>query len=158
MGCGKSTIGKKLAKKIGYSFIDLDRYIESKLYKTILEIFNEKGEAEFRLIETKYLKEVSLFEDIVISTGGGTPCFFENLDLMKSSGKVIYLHLEHQALVNRLLNSKRYDRPLLEKLNRDDLDIFVSNKMSEREAFYEQAHIKISALSIDIDELATKIL
>lgn len=157
MGCGKSTIGKKLARKISHNFVDLDRYIEAKLFKTIPEIFKEKGEDEFRRLEKKYLEEISAFENIVISVGGGTPCFYNNLEVMKNAGTVVYLKLEHKALVNRLKNSKRYDRPLLENLTLEELDVFVKDRMKDREQFYEKAHITINALSIDIKEMEDKI-
>jgi shikimate kinase len=157
MGSGKSTVGKKLAKQLEYNVIDLDRYIEAKLFKTIPEIFKEKGEESFRVLETKYLSEIAQFENVVISTGGGTPCFNKNLEIMRDSGTVIYLELEQKALVSRLANSKRKDRPMLDNIGTLELNNFVENKMKERVQFYEKAHIKLNAMSIDIKLLAEKI-
>ena len=82
MGSGKSTLGLRLAQKAGLSFIDLDHYIETRFRKTINEIFAEKGEKEFRIIERNMLREVGEFEDVIIATGGGAPCFFDNIDYM----------------------------------------------------------------------------
>ena len=81
MGCGKSSVGKKLAKKMGFDFLDLDDYIEEKEKRTISEIFEKEGEAGFRGLEKKYLQEVSALKDKIVSTGGGTPCFYDNMAL-----------------------------------------------------------------------------
>src|SRR5690554_5346297 len=91
MGSGKTTLGKKLATSLSLSFVDLDLYIESKYFKTIAQLFEEKGEDEFRVIEKNSLREVCEFENVVISTGGGTPCFFDNMQLMNEKGNTIYL-------------------------------------------------------------------
>jgi shikimate kinase len=154
MGSGKSTIGKRLANNLKFSFIDLDKYIEDHTMKTIPEIFEQKGEAEFRKLENKYLKEVSEIENVIISTGGGVPCFADNMTIMKQQGKIIYLQLDNISLANRLNNSKlKNSRPLIKNIPESELVNFISIKISEREPFYNQADITINTLNFNIDQL-----
>lgn len=153
MGCGKSTIGKRLAKKIKYNFIDLDNFIEEKAGNTISEIFSKYGEAEFRRLETKYLKEASELENVIISTGGGVPCFANNIEIMKQSGTIIYLQLDNKSLANRLRNSKKQDRPLIAGMSDTELDNFIFTKMHEREPFYNQADLIVNTINLNIAEL-----
>ena len=96
MGSGKTTVGKKLAKSLSLSFIDLDDFIQNKYRKTIADIFAEQGEEEFRKIECRALTEVSEIEDVVISTGGGAPCFFDNMNIMNNAGVTLYIEVEPQ--------------------------------------------------------------
>ena len=91
MGAGKTTVGKELAKLAGLSFIDLDYYIEGRYHKAVSQIFAERGEEAFREIERNMLHEVAEFEDVLISTGGGAPCFFDNMEFMNASGTTVYL-------------------------------------------------------------------
>lgn len=140
MGVGKTTIGKKLANHLNVSFIDLDKYIESKYHKTIPELFSEKGEAEFRKIEQKMLHEVSEIENVVISTGGGAPCFFDNMKLMNQTGTTVYIHAKPQELAARLLASKNV-RPIIAGKSKDELIPFISDHLQEREGFYNQAKL-----------------
>src|SRR5690554_4257405 len=100
MGSGKTTVGKKLAKSLSLSFIDLDAFIESKYRKTIAEIFAEKGEDGFRKIESKALSEVALIEDVVISTGGGAPCFYNNMELMNKTGTTVIYKQNRKNLLH----------------------------------------------------------
>lgn len=158
MGCGKTTQGKKLAKELGYFFIDLDDYIANQRDTTITELFKEVGEDEFRKIETQALQEC--IQDNVkalIAVGGGTPCFNSNIDTMKSNGKVVYLKMDAEALYNRLFNAKQ-DRPLIKDKENEEMLLYIENLLKTREAFYNQAHIITSGVTVDIDALKDQIL
>ncbi len=158
MGCGKTTQGKKLAKAMGYFFIDLDDYITNKYDKEITELFQEIGEEEFRKIETEALKEcIQDNMKALIATGGGTPCFNDNLKVMSENGKVVYLKMEAEALYNRLFNAKN-DRPLLNDKSNMEMLLYIENLLKNREAFYNQAHIITSGVTVDIEALKTQIL
>ena len=140
MGVGKTTIGKKLAKQLDLSFIDLDKHIESKYRQTIPQLFETKGEVEFRNIEHKALVEVSQIENIVISTGGGTPCFHDNMTIMNQSGLTLYIHAEVEELAARLGASKNV-RPIIAGKSREELIPFITEHLAEREQFYNQANV-----------------
>lgn len=140
MGAGKTTLGKILAKKKGLHFIDLDLFIESRYQKTIRQMFDDIGEARFREIESAILREVSEFENVVISTGGGTPCFSNNIDYMNDKGTTIYLWSSSDALAKRL-NKCKASRPLLKDKNEEELRIFVQENLDRRNEFYSKAHI-----------------
>jgi shikimate kinase len=138
MGSGKSSAGRFAARKCGVRFIDLDEWIEAREGKKVREIFKEKGEEGFREIEWMALHEVSeVIGDTVVSTGGGTPCFFDNMEYMKSKGITIFLDLSSARLTDRLRNSLK-DRPLLEEA-KGDLQTFIHQKLVERAPFYSQA-------------------
>lgn len=141
MGVGKTTVGKGLAKLLGLTFIDLDKYIENKFRQTIPELFREKGEDGFRKIEQQMLREVADFENIVLSTGGGTPCFFDNMDVMNNAGTTVYISATPQELAARLSASKN-ERPLITGKSYDELIEFISKHLSEREYYYKKAHIE----------------
>ena len=141
MGSGKSTLGRWLANAMdGWTFIDMDHFIESKYHKTIPQIFADKGEAGFRTIEASCLKELSSFEKVIIGSGGGTPCFFDNMEVMNESGLSIYLKLSPQVIYDRLQTSKT-QRPLLLDRHGDELLDFITEKLKEREDFYMQAKL-----------------
>jgi len=152
MGSGKSTIGKKLAKKLDTDFIDLDKYIEEKENISISEIFKLKGETEFRKIEEKSLLEISKLENKIVSLGGGTPCFFNNMEIINNSGLSIYLKMPIGMLVSRLINAK-VQRPLIKDKNREELHTFIENQLKEREQFYSMSSIIFDAISVNIDKL-----
>ena len=143
MGCGKSTLGRRLSKYLNLQFIDMDHYIEERNYKTIPQIFAEEGETEFRKKERKALDELSEFTDIVIATGGGAPCFYDNIDLMNKSGKTIYLNIEPGILADRLLKSKT-ERPLIKGKSREELVVFIDDTLKKRNGFYKQARFEIT--------------
>jgi Shikimate kinase len=138
MGSGKTTIGKLLAKKLNLPFIDLDLFIENRYRKSVGEIFIEKGEADFREIERKALHEVSQFENLIISTGGGTPCFFDNMTIMNEAGTSIYLKVGIEELAKRLSGCKE-KRPLIKDKSPEELKEFISINLEKREIFYNQA-------------------
>ena len=139
MGSGKSTVGKLLANKLGYSFIDMDAQIEANQFKTVAQIFTDLGEDKFRLLEQKCLHEVSEFDDVVISTGGGTPCFFDNISYMNANGLTIYLKFSAQELAERLGGTHVAKRPVLANRQGDELLQFITEGLAKREPFYTQA-------------------
>lgn len=140
MGVGKTTIGKELSKLHDLSFIDLDKFIENKYHKTVPQLFAEKGEDVFRELERKCLLEVSDIEDVVVSTGGGTPCFFDNMAIMNETGISVYIQATPLELVSRLQASKNV-RPIVSEKNAEELLPFITRHLSERDYFYNQAHI-----------------
>ena len=157
MGCGKTTFGKKTASVLNIPFIDLDDYIEEKEKRTIKHIFETDGEKTFRKIENKSLLEVIHNEKFVLATGGGTPCFFDNLKTMKEHGITLYLELDIKSLVNRLLNAKIY-RPLIWGKSVEELTEYVKKTLKSRNVYYKKAHIIINGLNPDIDKIAKKII
>lgn len=140
MGSGKTTVGKKLAAYLSLSFIDLDHFIEGKYMKTIPQLFEEFGEEKFRKIESVALQEVTAFEDVVVSTGGGTPCFYDNMEVMNNSGVTVYIEADAEELTNRLMASKGV-RPLIKGKSREELLPFVAEHLAERDHFYNEAKI-----------------
>ena len=139
MGVGKTTLGKALADRTGLSFIDLDLFIEGRYRKTIRQIFEAEGEEAFREIERKALHEVAEFEDIILSTGGGTPCFFDNMTYMNSVGTTVYLQASPEALTERISLCK-HSRPAVRHLDDKALHAFVRKALTHRTPFYERAH------------------
>ncbi|MBA3900438.1 MAG: shikimate kinase [Bacteroidetes bacterium] len=152
MGCGKSSVGKKIANKLGYTFIDLDDFIEKKAGLTIPDIFSREGEDYFRKLETYSLKEIASLDKVVVSTGGGTPCFNSNMDLINSSGMSIYLKMSAETLYSRLRESKT-ERPLLSAFTEFELKQYVVDKLLEREFYYSQAHFKVKAKGLKTEEM-----
>lgn len=148
MGAGKTTIGKALAKELGISFYDLDWYIESRMRKKVADIFAERGEEGFRQIEHNMLHEVAEFEDVVISCGGGTPCFFDNMDYMNGQGDVFYLRGEVDTLIAHL-KMGRGVRPLLVGKNDEELRSFITEQLAQREEFYMKANHIIDINTLD---------
>ena len=152
MGSGKSTVGQRLAGRLGYSFIDMDARLEGEHGMTINEIFEKLGEKAFRELESNLLKEMVSLQDAVISTGGGLPCTGNNMDLINRKGVSIYLKMEPAALLNRLSRGKSH-RPLIRHLSRQELETFIQEKLGEREPVYLRAHHIISGLNFKMDEL-----
>jgi len=144
MGSGKTTIGKLLADRLQYSFIDMDAYIEKKQFKTISQIFTELGEAEFRLLEKQCLHEVAEYDNVIISTGGGAPCFFDNMEYMNSRGLTIYLKLTPAELAERLETTHANKRPLLAQRKGEELQQFIAEGLAVREPFYSKAAYALS--------------
>ena len=148
MGAGKTTVGKSLAKELGVPFYDLDWYIESRMRKTVAQIFAEKGEEGFRKIEYNMLHEIAEFEDVIVSCGGGTPCFFDNIDYMNQQGPVIYLKAEPEVLYKHLVMSKN-DRPLLRVKSPEQLITFIREQLEKREPFYSKARYTLDVSLLD---------
>ena len=152
MGSGKTTAGRKLASLLGWSFIDLDKKIEEHTGKTIPEIFSLHGEAYFRNIETGLLKNLKSETDAVISTGGGTPCYSDNMDFMLKTGLTLYLKLTPDQLKSRLSESKG-ERPLIKDLDKAKLQSFIEEKLTEREKWYDRSDITVEGIDLDINLL-----
>ena len=148
MGSGKTTVGKALSKETGMMFYDLDWYIESRMRKSVSQIFAEKGEEKFRQMEYNMLHEVAEFEDVIISCGGGTPCFFDNMDYLNQQGDVVYLKATPETLYKHLLMAK-VDRPLLKGKNPDELIAYITEHLKEREPFYEKARYTLDVTVLD---------
>ena len=138
MGAGKTTVGKALSKAMGLQFYDLNWYIESRMRKTVAQIFAERGEEGFRLIERNMLHEVAEFEDVILSCGGGTPCFFDNMDYLNGQGETIYLKADPEVLYKHLLMGK-IERPLLKNKTPEQLIDFIKEQLEKREPFYTKA-------------------
>lgn len=143
MGSGKTTLGRKLAEHSGLQFIDMDNYIEERNCKTVAQIFSEEGEDSFRKKEQKALEELSEFTDVVIATGGGAPCFFDNIQLMNKTGKTIFLNIEPDILAKRLSESKT-ERPLIKGKQEDELISFINESLKKRNEFYLQAKYHVT--------------
>lgn len=138
MGSGKTTIGRALSKELNIPFYDLDWYIGSRMRKTVKQIFDEKGENGFRKIEQSMLHEVAEFENVILSCGGGTPCFFDNMDYMNAQGETIYLKATPDVLYGHLKMGKSV-RPLLLDKTPEEVSLFVRKQLQEREPFYTKA-------------------
>ncbi|MFV0418940.1 MAG: shikimate kinase [Dysgonomonas sp.] len=150
MGAGKTTAGRELAQELELDFIDLDHFIQARYQKTVNQLFQDVGESEFRIIEKNMLKEVGEFENVVISSGGGTPCFFDNMDYMNKVGTTIYLKATPEALSSRL-NVCKDKRPLIKDKDEDELYNFVVESLKKREPFYLKAKV-----IFETEELVTR--
>ena len=148
MGAGKTTIGKALSKELGIIFYDLDWYIENRMRKTVSQIFAERGEEGFRKIEYNMLHEVAEFEDVIISCGGGTPCFFDNMDYLNQQGQVVYLKAEPEVLYKHLLMAK-VERPLIKGKSQEELLAFIRDQLDRREPFYSKARYTLDVSLMD---------
>ena len=151
MGSGKTTVGRALAKELSMPFYDLDWYIESRRRKTVPQIFAERGEEGFREIERYMLHEVAEFEDVIISCGGGTPCFFDNMDYLNQQGDVIWLKADPEVLYKHLLMGKT-ERPLLKGKSPEELMAFIRGQLEQREPFYAKARNVVDVSLMDTYE------
>lgn len=142
MGSGKSTLGRAFAKASGMEFLDLDWFIEERTHRTVRELFDAEGEDSFRLLEKKMLHEAAEFEDVVIACGGGTPCFFDNMDFMNSCGITVFLDVRMERLLERL-KAARAGRPLLAGKSDEELCAFVEQGLQKRLPFYRKAKLII---------------
>ena len=140
MGSGKSTLGKRLKSELEWDFIDLDDYFEERYHVTIKQYFADYGEQAFRDAEKKMLEEVSQINRIIIATGGGTPCFFDNMQRMNETGLTIYIKLSVDTLAGRLSGARQV-RPLVADKTGDELQQYIQDKLQERIPYYEQAKV-----------------
>ena len=138
MGAGKTTVGRALAAELGIEFYDLDWYIESRMRKTVKQLFDEVGEEGFRKIEHNMLHEVAEFENVVISCGGGTPCFFDNMAYMNQQGDTVYLKANPEILYKHLKMGKSV-RPLLLNKTPEEVQVFITEQLANREPYYSRA-------------------
>ncbi len=142
MGCGKTTFGRQLASELGWQFADLDELIEERYKISITDFFEKYGEDNFRRIENMMLREVLSWKDSVISTGGGTPCYYNNMELMNGFGVTVFLDTSIPTLVERLIHGKR-KRPLLNGVGVEELNLKINNHLSQRRFYYEQAQLRL---------------
>lgn len=153
-GSGKTTIGKKLAKMLHYEFVDLDKWFETKYHISITDFFNKYGEIPFRVSEHQLLTEVLLLENVVISTGGGTPCFHGNMDLIVAHACSVYIKMAPLSLHDRLMNSKK-KRPLILNKSEEEVLQYINEKLTEREKYYLQANHIIKGESLSMEKLVS---
>jgi shikimate kinase len=144
MGAGKTTLGKVLARRMNLSYIDTDRFIENRYHKKVCDIFASEGEKQFRNIEYRMLCEVAEIENVVISTGGGLPCFQDSMTIMNRAGTTVYLEAPVEELATRLKASKTI-RPVLQNRSGEELVHFIKESLDKRRPFYEQAGICFNA-------------
>lgn len=157
MGVGKSTFGKKLARGLGYRFIDLDSIFEKKYKIRIDDFFGKYDEELFRKLEHDALKESFSARNTVIATGGGSPCFFGAMEKINKQGVSIYLKMESAAIAHRLTHAKK-PRPLIKNKTGDELSAIIKQKLCERNAFYEQAHFIVDAINVNTKEVVEMLL
>ena len=160
MGSGKSHWGRIWASRNGYTFYDLDTQIEKAFKMTVPEIFEKEGEEKFRELERYHLRKLENKKKYLLSCGGGTPCFFDNLQWMQSQGEIIYLKAKPDYILERVLD-ETLKRPLLKEVNSSELLFFIQQKLKEREPFYLKAHhcldtATLSESSLDFLQETTK--
>ncbi|WP_024989775.1 shikimate kinase [Segatella albensis] len=148
MGAGKTTVGKCLAKELNMDFYDLDWYIESRMRKTVKQIFDEVGEEGFRKIEHNMLHEVAEFENVIISCGGGTPCFFDNIEYMNQQGETVFLKASPEVLYGHLKMGKTV-RPLLLNKTPEEVKVFINEQLEKRNPYYTQAKYTLNVDLMD---------
>ena len=157
MGCGKTYWGKKLSEKLKMPFFDLDDKIAENEGKSIPEIFAREGEEYFRLLEKDVLHLLTeSHETFVMATGGGTPCFYNNIDYLKKKGTVVWINCSTDCLYQRLLKEKS-QRPLISNIANDDLKSYIVRKYSSRKIFYQQANVILPEDNIALDQLVNRI-
>ena len=151
MGAGKTTVGKALSRELNVPFYDLDWYIESRMRKTVPQIFAESGEEGFRRIEHNMLHEVAEFENVIISCGGGTPCFFDNMEYLNAQGDTIYLKATPEVLHKHLQMGKSI-RPLLRDKTPQQMLEFIKQQLDTREPYYSKAKNTLDVNLLDTYE------
>ena len=150
MGCGKSLWGKMIANHYNYQFIDLDAYIEERENMSISEIFTKFKEEGFREREHKALKSISSIDNIIVATGGGTPCFYNNMEKMNHWGETLYIEGSPELLCERIRNSKK-ERPLVKNISQDELLGYIQDHLNSRKSFYELAKHKIVSGNLELN-------
>lgn len=157
MGCGKSSIGKPLARRLGMSFVDMDTEVEKQCGMSVGDLFACRGETHFREVEREVLSRLSRLENTVVATGGGTPCYYDNMEVMNRKGVTVYFKLSPQKLVSRLIYGKS-KRPLLRDKTDEELLEFVTDALAKREETYEKAKLIISCDALSDDYVAEHVV
>lgn len=152
MGSGKSSALKQLGKLLSWETYDLDHLFEEKYKISVQDFFHKYDEAAFRKLESQLLKETAKYENAVIATGGGTPCFYDNMEWMNANGTTVFLKVSFKTAVVRLLNSKK-KRPLIEGKSEEQLLEYVERHYGERMPFYEKAQITVKGEDLDFSKL-----
>jgi len=157
MGSGKSHWGKIWAAQYKLGFVDLDGAIEADEGKSVVDIFESKGETYFRDLEADKLREMGDLKNTIVACGGGTPCFKDNMQWMKENGITVYISATPDEILRRLAKGQE-QRPLIKKLNQAELLFFIEQKLKERESFYKQANIILPSADITEHTFEEKIL
>lgn len=157
MAVGKTTFGKKLARALALPFIDTDKLIEQQTHKTIEQLFEELGEDEFRKLEADVLRSLPSDKSYVIATGGGLPCYYDNMLFMNETGLTVYLNAEPAFIFSRLARAKK-PRPLVKGLKGDELLQFITHKLGQRAAFYSQSKLTLSLPEKEPESLVNTVL
>jgi len=152
MSSGKSTLGKIMAHQLNYKFIDIDKVFEEKYQISINNFFVKFGESKFRELEHQLLLSFLKENNAVISTGGGTPCYFNNIDIINNNGISIYLKLHHKSIISRLKTSKK-QRPLVKDLYDQEFEEYIEENLKIREVFYNKAQLTIKSENLTANEL-----
>ena len=152
MGAGKTTTARRLANKLGWQVVDTDALFEEKYKISVNDFFNKYDEPLYRKLESEVLKETERLENVVVSTGGGTACYFDNMEWMNSHGLTVFLRISPQAAVDRVLHS-RHKRPLAIGKSEAELTEFVNQHYASRLSFYEQARITVKSEDLDLGNL-----
>ncbi len=156
MGSGKSTLGRQLARVAGLHFIDLDKYIEERHCRSVQQLFAEEGEAVFRTFERNALSEVAEFDEVVVATGGGAPCFFDNMELMNRTGITVFIDIDPQILARRLMTSKTV-RPLIAGKSKQELIAFIAENLEKRRVYYKKSRIVVRNPDMDVRQILSLI-
>ena len=152
MGAGKSTLGKKLSKAIGYQFVDSDKEISKQQGITISDLFDTKGEAYFRQLEKEFIEQLDSNENYIVATGGGLPIYNDLMNKLNEKGITLYLRVKHSTLLLRLKEGQK-KRPLIANLNEEQLHAFISEKLMERESTYLKAQLIVDEPNQKIEQL-----
>lgn len=152
MYCGKSSIGKRLARRLGYDFMDLDAEFERRFKLSIPDFFERYDETAFRKLEHDVLLSTKDVDNCVISTGGGTPCHHNNMNFIKENGISVYLEADTDLILSRRANSKKR-RPVLEAMPANEVKTFVDEQLAARKPFYSMADIRCDARDVSIDDM-----
>jgi len=157
MGSGKTHWGRLLCQKLGIPFFDLDEQVANHAGKSIPEIFETEGEEQFRLLEKEVLHIITESHDsFVMACGGGSPCYYNNIDYMNQAGTTVWINTVIDTLFERLILEKE-KRPLIKDLTDEQLKSFIHKKFADRQIYYEQARVTVEEEPLELDKLIEKI-